>query len=325
MLSSTNQIAALDFVMRVMRDSELSEPGKRSILETTVRLHGPKLCPRFATAPPYWQQVPTAPFLKLVEHLCAMEDQSLALEFINTMDLQIPQHQGGLQAYLERNHSTFMHFITQLALTVKDSKKPELATAVARAITPCLQGHAEWVNKGRPSTPSGWKQTDCPSRLDNCKECNELRAFLQSTIATTIKFTATQIIRKHLERALKTGFCRMETVKLPYERLSSLVVTKTTRQYEQELARWTSQAQQRKRHLDQLNDPFWERLLGPRMFKSVILLDGSPSSGLPLQPIEPNQNVPHVEAPQIAGARLSSDAPPAKKRKIEVIDLLDSE
>lgn len=270
------------------------------------------MCPRFTENNSYWSRHHESAerYLRLLGSLSKLADPSFAKNLITSMQLGLPQDPDGLRKHPEWQYQDVIQFVVKIASTIQDSKSAELLDATVKVIDPYLREHARRTMFDRPSRPLDWKQSDSGTRLDRCQECSQLRDFLRSGTMSTISFTATRVVRKHLERSLHGTFCKLNTTKLAHNRLSTLIIKKTNKRYENALIAWNEKIRLRQLTLQPMRNDFWEQALGAQMYNATVLLDGSQPPDLPLQTIE---------APQARSAPVEGELKPV------VIELSDDD
>ena len=169
---------------------------------------------------------------------------------------------------LSLNAAVTVPLIRAFMKVTAEHKEP-LAIDVKRSfVEALLEGMTTPILKKRPRPPQGWSRTP---RGCGCDDCVVLDQFLVSRTLQTERFTMTGQRRSHIERQLRNHNYDMETEKIkpPF----TLIITKTDRDFRQQMAHWNSSTSPLRTELESLQqDSSMQELLGDR-FSSLVLLE----------------------------------------------------
>lgn len=151
-------------------------------------------------------------------------------------------------------------------------------TAIIQAfVEVLLQGMTIPVQKKWPVKPIGWART---LRGCGCRDCQLLDIFLADAHRMTERFRFPETRRKHLEHRLGYMHFYIETDR-SHGSPHTLIVTKTDREYQEQLDRWNRSRSELTSRLKTLENDQMKELLGDK-YASLLLLEQPPVLRVPM-------------------------------------------
>lgn len=122
--------------------------------------------------------------------------------------------------------------------------------------------------KKEPRTPHDWVMTRRGCGNPTCSHCQKLDTFLISPTQMTARFSLPQASRTHLEQRIKPRHqmeCDFIMGTEKHHTPFTLVITKTTKEYQREHASWTERAKSAKERIRSIcSEATLRQFLGPR-------------------------------------------------------------
>lgn len=158
-------------------------------------------------------------------------------------------------------------FIRSLTLVLQKHGSCVPTPPIKILVEKLLEALVGAVTRQYPQRPEDWARKP---RGCGCPDCVLLDKFLIHPFQSVYRFAMAERRRTHLEYRLDRRYYKMETerTRSPY----TLVVTKTGREYQEQLAQWTSEFQKLEAEFRLLQGGEMEALLGDK-YRDLILLE----------------------------------------------------